>query len=46
LLENIVVNKFITKYPVTGSNEVSKLKYEEGKVSINIDQYIDQVSPG
>ena len=43
LLESPVVNKFITTYPVNGSNEVTKLKYEGGKVWINIDQYFDHV---
>jgi hypothetical protein len=43
LLESPVVNKFTTTYPVNGSNEVSKLKYEDGKVWINRDQYFDHV---
>lgn len=43
LLESPVVNKFITTYPVNGSNEVTKLKYEDEKVWINIDQYFDHV---
>ena len=43
LLESPVVNKFITTYPVNGSNEVTKLKYEDGKVWINVDQYFDHV---
>ena len=43
LLENGVVNKFITTYPINGSNEVCKLKFEDGKVWINLDQYFDHV---
>jgi len=43
LLESPVVNKFITTYPVNGSNEVTKLKYEGGKVWVNSDQYFDHV---
>ena len=43
LLESPVVNKFITTYPINGSNEVSKFKYEDGKVWINPDQYFDYV---
>jgi predicted helicase len=43
LLNSPVVNKFITTYPVNGSNEVTKLKYEDGKVWINGDQYFDHV---
>ena len=43
LLESPVVNKFITTYPVNGSNEVVKLRYEDGKVWINNEQYFDKV---
>jgi predicted helicase len=43
LLESPVVNKFITTYPVNGSNEVTKLRYENGKVWINNDQYFDGI---
>jgi predicted helicase len=43
LLESPVVNKFITTYPINGSNEVSKIKYENDKVWINLDQYFDHV---
>jgi predicted helicase len=43
LLESPIVNKFITTYPVNGSNNVTKLKYEDGKVRINLDQYFDHV---
>ena len=43
LLESHVVNKFITTYPVNGSNEVAKLRYEDGKVWINNEQYFNKV---
>lgn len=43
LLESPVVNKFITTYPINGSNEVTKLKYEDNKVWINVEQYFDHV---
>lgn len=43
LLESPIVSKFITTYPVTGDNEVTKLKYENGKVFINDTQYFDGV---
>ncbi|MGD0755367.1 MAG: type ISP restriction/modification enzyme [Bacteroidales bacterium] len=43
LLESSVLNKNITTYPVNGSNEVTKLKYEDAKVWINGDQYFDYV---
>jgi predicted helicase len=43
LLESPVVNNFTTTYPINGSNEVSKLKYEDAKVWINGDQYFDHV---
>lgn len=43
LLESPVVNKFITTYPVNGLNEVTKLRYEDGRVWINNEQYFDKV---
>ena len=43
LLESEVVDKFITKYPVDGNNEVVKLKYEDNKVFINEEQYFSGV---
>lgn len=43
LLESPVVAKYITTYPVTGSNEVEKIRYEGGKVYINDEQYFDKV---
>ena len=45
LLQSPVINKFITAYPVSGSNEVTKLKYEDRKVWINSEQYFDEVPP-
>jgi predicted helicase len=43
LLESPVVEKYITQYPVNGSNEVTKISYTEGKVYINEAQYFDNV---
>jgi len=43
LLESPVVERFITSYPVGGTNEVVKVKYEEEKVWINESQYFDHV---
>ena len=39
LLESPVVEIYITQYPIDGSNEVGKVKYESGKVYINETQY-------
>ena len=43
LLESPGVENYITQYPVDGSNEVVKPKYEDGKVLINEVQYFDNV---
>ncbi len=43
LLESAAVNKFITKYPIDGSNVVIKPVYKEGKVYINDTQYFENV---
>lgn len=43
LLESPTVEKYITQYPIDGTNEVSKPKYENGKVYINDEQYFDNV---
>ena len=43
LLESPVVNKFITTFPITGTNEVGKVSYEDSKVWINSEQYFDKV---
>jgi len=45
LLESPIINKFITTYPITGSNEVGKIKYADGKVWINSEQFFDKVPP-
>lgn len=43
LLESPVVQKYITTYPHDGSNIVGKIKYQDGKVYINDQQYFDHV---
>ncbi len=43
LLESPKVNKFITTYPVNGSDTVEKLVYKENKVYINKDQYFGNI---
>ncbi|HUT43227.1 MAG TPA: type ISP restriction/modification enzyme, partial [Desulfobacterales bacterium] len=43
LLESPIIDKFITTYPITGSNEVSKIKYTAEKAWINAEQYFDKV---
>jgi predicted helicase len=43
LLESPVVEKHISKYPMTGDNIVGKLKYENGNVFINETQYFEGV---
>lgn len=43
LLESPIVEKFITQYPIDGSNQVNKTRYEGGKVYINETQYFDNV---
>ena len=43
LLESPTVEKYITQYPVDGSNVVTKPKYQDGKVYINDTQYFDNV---
>jgi len=44
LFESPKLNKFITTYPVSGSNEIEKLDYKDNKVFINNDQYFGKVS--
>jgi len=39
LLESPKVNKFITSYPVAGSDMVEKISYTNGNVYINSEQY-------
>jgi predicted helicase len=43
LLESSKVEKYITQYPIDGSNIVVKPKYENGKVYINDTQYFNIV---
>ena len=43
LLESGLVEKPITKYPFTGTNIISKIKYENGKVQINETQCFEDV---
>ncbi|MGD0279235.1 MAG: type ISP restriction/modification enzyme, partial [Smithella sp.] len=44
LLESPKVNKFITTYPVAGSDTVENLSYKNEKVIINSEQYFGNVS--
>ena len=43
LLESPKVNKFITTYPVSGSDTVEKISYKNSKVYINDTQYFGSV---
>jgi len=43
LLDNPIVEKYITSYPISGSNIVEKPEYKGGKVFINKDQHFDKV---
>lgn len=43
LLESPVVEKYITQYPVDGTNEVVKPVYAHGRVYINESQYFNNV---
>ncbi len=43
LLESTVVEKPIAKYPITGTNIVGKVKYDNGNVFINETQYFEGV---
>lgn len=47
LMESPTLNKPITKYPVTGSNEVDKVAHDEKtqRVFINKEQYFEGVAP-
>jgi predicted helicase len=45
LLESPVVEKYITTYPQNGTNEVEKVRYENGQVWINSQQYFANVPP-
>lgn len=43
LLESLKLSSFITTFPESGTGEVEKVKYEDGKVYINNNQYIGNV---
>ncbi len=43
LLESPTVEKYITQYPIDGDNIVTKPKYQDGNVYINITQYFNHV---
>lgn len=43
LLESPTVTRYITKYPVDGSNTVEKPEYKDGNVWINSEQYFEGV---
>lgn len=43
LLESPTVENYITQYPISGDNIVTKLKYQDGKVYINDTQYFNNV---
>ena len=43
LLESPKVGRFVTTYPVSGSNVVEKIEYKEGSVYINKSQYVGNV---
>ncbi len=43
LLESPDTEKYITQYPIDGTNEVTKPIYQDGKVFINEEQYFDNV---
>jgi predicted helicase len=47
LMESPALNNRITKYPITGSNEVEKVSYDENtqRVYINKEQYFEGVPP-
>jgi predicted helicase len=43
LLESPLLETFITTYPESGTNQVGKVRYDNGKVYINETQYFDKV---
>jgi hypothetical protein len=43
LLESPLLDTFITTYPESGTNQVGKVRYDNGKVYINETQYFDKV---
>jgi predicted helicase len=43
LLESNKTEKYITTYPVSGTNMIEKPSYKAGRVLINLEQYFDKV---
>lgn len=43
LLESEKINKYITTYPIDGTDTIEKIEYKEGKVYINNEQYFGNV---
>ena len=43
LMESPSLSQYVTQYPVGGENEVKKIRFEDGRVYINSDQYFDFV---
>jgi predicted helicase len=43
LLESPLLEQRITQYPIAGTNQVGKIRYEDGKVYINESQYFSNV---
>lgn len=43
LMTNVEVNNFITTFPESGTDEVQKILYKDGKVFINVNQYFGNV---
>jgi len=43
LLESPLLEQRITQYPIAGTNQVGKVRYEDGKVYINESQYFSNV---
>ena len=43
LFINPIIEKYLTSFPISGSNEVVKLKYEKGNTWINDTQYFENV---
>lgn len=44
LFNNKILNTYITKYPIAGSNEIEKYEFENNQVLINEKQYFEGVS--
>ena len=43
LFESSKINKFITTYPIVGSDNIDKITYKDNKVFINNDQYFGNI---